>query len=509
MPRASTKSFIAELAVVALPRDEKAALARFEAGRRIVNAVLGEAMRRLDLMRESKAWQHARTLNGKERSAAFQQCRKDYDFSEYALHAFATQCKNAAHFDDRLGANETQKLASRVFAAVKEYSLGKRGRPRFKGKSRPLHSIEGKTNATGLRWKPDVGAVVWGDLTLFAKLPPSGKDAWLAAALERRTKYVRLVWRMVGGQRRWFAQLVQEGEAPRKYEAPDAVVGIDIGPSTVAVVGATSAAVVPLAREVEQPWREARKLQRAMDRSRRAMNPDAFNADGTCKRGAKIEHRSKHYEALREQLAEVERKLAATRKCAHGRLANQVLAQARTIQAETLSYVAFQRAFGRSVKVRAPGMFIDMLRRKAENAGGELVELATWRLKLSQYDHVSRTYEKKPLSQRWHALGDGSGVVQRDIYSAFLAQQCAGDELHPSQVDEAWAAAKPLLGRAGWYRGECASVASVLATAPALPTPERIVRQRRQAVGHARDAVAARREPASPDGVSAFRTPWL
>lgn len=510
MPRSRTKSFIAEFPLVVRPFDEDALVARLEAGRRICNAVLGEALRRLRLMRESKAWQQAHTLKGQARSSAFQRCCKDFGFNEYALQAFATRCKNAAHFEDRLGANETQKLATRAFDAAKEYSLGKHGRPRFKSQGRPLHSIEGKTNATGLRWKRDVGAVVWGDLVLVAKLPPAGKDQWLVRALECPTKYVRLVWRIVGGRRRWFAQLVQKGNAPRKYETvPGAVVGLDVGPSTVAVVADAAAALVPLAPEVEQPWAKMRRIQRAMDRSRRATNPDCFNADGTFKRGAKIAVRSKAYEALRSQLQETERMLAATRKCSHGRLANQILGLGNIAQTELLSYRAFQGAFGRSTKVRAAGMFIAMLSRKAENAGGAVIELNTRKLRLSQYDHVSRTHEKKSLSQRWHALGDGSGFVQRDIYSAFLAQQCAENELHPSRVDEAWATAKPLLGRAGWSREECASVASLLATAPALPAPERIARQRRQAIGHARDAVAARREPVSPEGDSVFRTPWL
>ena len=64
-------------------------------------------------------------------------------------------------------------------------------------------------------------------------------------------------------------------------------------------------------------------------------------------------------------------------------------------------------------------MFIERLSRKAESAGGKLVELNTRRLGMSQYDHVSGTYAKKPLSQRWHRLGGDDVIVQRDCYSAF------------------------------------------------------------------------------------------
>ena len=153
-----------------------------------------------------------------------------------------------------------------------------------------------------------------------------------------------------------------------------------------------------------------RRLQRAMDRSKRATNPQCFNANGTAKRGQKFTP-SKRYTATRTAVAEIERKLAAERQRAHGELANQILGLGKVIQSETLSYVAFQKNFGKSVKVRAPGMFIEQLRRKAESAGGALIDLHTGSLKMSQYDHTTQTCTKKPLSQRWHTLGDGWGAA--------------------------------------------------------------------------------------------------
>lgn len=189
---------------------------------------------------------------------------------------------------------------------------------------------------------------------------------------------------------------------------------------------------------VEQPWAHTRRLQRAMDRSRHATNPGCFNPDGTFKRGTKIEVRSRAYQALRSELPETERVLEARRRRSHGALANRIIACGNVLQSEKLSYVAFQKSFGRSTKVRAAGSLMALLRRKAERAGGGLRDLDTWSLKLSQYDHTTGTCTKKALSQRWHVLGDGSGVVQRDMYSAFLAScVTAGeqDALHPCHID--------------------------------------------------------------------------
>lgn len=59
-------------------------------------------------------------------------------------------------------------------------------------------------------------------------------------------------------------------------------------------------------------------------------------------------------------------------------------------------------------------------------AGGELRELDTWSLKLSQYDHTSHSFARKRSCDRWHVLRDGPCVVQRDMYAAFLAAVADG-----------------------------------------------------------------------------------
>ena len=119
MPKPTKPSFITELPVVVGLGDERIMLARFEAARRLCNTALDEALKRVDLMRQSKAWGAARAMpKGKARSAAFKACNTHFGFSEYALQSIVTAHKNAAGFGDRLGADETQKIATRVFAAA-------------------------------------------------------------------------------------------------------------------------------------------------------------------------------------------------------------------------------------------------------------------------------------------------------------------------------------------------------------------------------------------------------
>ena len=130
---------------------------------------------------------------------------------------------------------------------------------------------------------------------------------------------------------------------------------------------------------------------------------------------------SKSYQKTRQRRAAKERKLAAHRKSLHGRLVHEIVAVGNTIILEKISYKAWQKQYGKSVGLRAPGMFIELLRRTVASTGGTLIEVSKRTTKLSQYCHGCEEVVKKPLSQRLHQCPCGIGPVQRDLYSAFLA----------------------------------------------------------------------------------------
>jgi len=433
-------SFILELPLKVNQSQEKALLVRLDCARQLYNACLSESLRRLKLMRESKSYQNAaRMTKGKVRTEAFKALNELFEFREYNIHSFAAKNKNGCHFRQHLDINTCQKVATRAFKAVQEFAFGKRGRPRFKGWNQ-FDSVEGKSNAMGIRWREN--RVIWSGLELPAKFDPKDKFGVQAHGLECRTKYVRLLRRKLAGKNLFYAQLVQEGQPKAKHFAGNGVVGLDLGPSTIAAVSPLEAFLEPLCAELEPIQREVRRLQRRLDRSRRAFNPEAFNADKTIKRGVRLK-KSNAYRRDQSRLEELNRRLAAYRKALQGRLVNRVLAMGNIINLEKLSYRAWQRMFGKSVGFRAPGMFVSMLRRKAESAGGVVNELPV-RNRLSQTCHQCGSVEKKALSKRWHHCDCGIHA-QRDLYSAFLAMNVVGDDLDMRQAQKAWPGAEPLL----------------------------------------------------------------
>ncbi len=145
-------------------------------------------------------------------------------------------------------------------------------------------------------------------------------------------------------------------------------------------------------------------------------------------------------------LAELKRVLAATRKRSHGKPATEILKLGTNIKTEKLSYEAFQGTFGKSVSKSAPGMFFLMLRRKAENAGGQIIEFPTQSTKLSETCHCGEV-KKKFLSKRQHVCACGVDA-QCDLYSAFLAKNVSNDVLNTRQALAAWPGANLLLERA-------------------------------------------------------------
>lgn len=487
MPKAATESHILELPLQTNRGQARTLNVRLDAARQVYNACLGEALRRLRLVRQSREFQRAREmLKGKERTAAFRELNAELGFREYDLHAYAKQF-NHSWLGQHLDIHVIQKLATQAFKAAQQYAFGKRGRPRFKGK-RGLHSVEGKNNAAGVRFRNN--AVCWLGLKLPCRIERG--DPVAEYGLGQRIKYSRIVRREVRGKQRWYVQLVLEGKPYQKPKnAPgDQLVGLDIGPSTVAIVDDGEARLEQFCAPIEDKDREVRRLSRALDRSRRATNPENYNADGTVKPGPKRWYRSRRYRKVLAQKAEVQRRLAAHRKSLQGRLANEVIRRGTVIRTEDISYRSFQRNFGRSVGRRAPGLFVSMLERKAASAGGRVEMLPTQKLALSQMC-ICGAKTKKPLSQRQHSCGCGV-TAQRDLFSAFLARHVQRGRLDAASAAEHWPSAEPLLSQAASRYKQAASRTGICLPLPLAEAGQSGSSAEEEiAAAKARDAVGA------------------
>ena len=417
-----TPTFLLELPLQVDAGQAKRIRGHLEAGRAFYNAVLSEGQRRLRHMRADPSWQAACAIprtHKQERQAAFAALREQYGFSEYALHVYAKQVR-VSWIAEHLDAVLAQTLASRAYQALNRVCVGEARRVRFKSRGRGLSSIENKRNDTGLRFvlhQPQEGKqgyLIWKDDQLVAII--DWNDPVVKYGLDHRIKYARLIQRKASSPKaqgadgegfRYYVQLALEGvpyHKPKHAVGTD-ILGADLGPSTIALVPQQGEASLEVFCEGLAPdEKQVGRLQRQMDRQRRAANPDNYDEKGRIRSagGKKKLHwkSSKSYEKMRQRRASKERKLAAHRQSLHGHKVHEIVALGNTIILEKISYKGWQKQYGRSVGLRAPGMFIKRLRRTVASTGGTLLEVPTRTTKLSQFCHGCGKTLKKPLAQR-------------------------------------------------------------------------------------------------------------
>jgi transposase len=278
-------------------------------------------------------------------------------------------------------------------------------------------------------------------------------EMWALKGGVDSVKVVKVVRRLVRNQYKYYVQLTIEGEKPQKGRTlGKGNVGIDLGPTTVAVSGENVVSIDKLASKCDNIQEEITRLSRKIDRSRRANNPQNFNEDGTIKRGIKqVWNDSKRYKELRRELAELRRKQAAIRKQQHIDRANALLKEGDTFIVENNQISSWttraketkvnektgktqkKKRFGKSVANHAPSMFVSILENKVKSLGGEVVKVDT-KNAASQYDFTDGSFTKHELKERSVTLSNGD-IHQRDMLAAFNLQHLKYDEAEAKQYD--------------------------------------------------------------------------
>ncbi len=385
---------------------------------------------------------------------------------------------------DHVGAQEVQRLATRAFDGTNRWNLGKGGKPRFKNASRGLRSLECSDKFGDIQPILKNGhlvAVRWSKTVIPVEAlpchPTSRHNREVAAERARLESLIaaqgliqtRIVYTIVRGRPTLRAQFVVDGRPPVRHKTGTSTISCDVGPSVVSVVAADADGnPIPeatghrvLAEGIKDIQAELRRLQRQLERQHRAGSPECFDKKGrhklTC---VWWKNRSKAAQDTIHKIAEVHRRIAATRTTSHGKLVNELLGLGVNVRAEALNYAAWQKMYPRSVRDRAVGEVMALLFHRAENAGGQTYRYATHTTALSQ-TCVCGHREKKPLSQRWHRCSNCGREAQRDLFSAFLG-------LYVSPVVQANGASKDLLDLEG-ARAAYAAFAPYLQEAGGLP----------------------------------------
>lgn len=281
------------------------------------------------------------------------------------------------------------------------------------------------------------------------------KNEYNALALQNEVSSCVVCRKWIRGKFKYYVQVRFKGVPPRTHDKKTGMfkhnigvgrVGLDIGTQTIGIVSDTSVELLELADKVKNIENQKRLLLRKLDRSRRATNPNNYNADGTIKKqgNKKVTWvKSKHYIKLQSELKDIQGKQARIRKMQHEILANHIVSLGNQVFVETMSFKGLQakakktttnskgkinrkKRYGKSIGNKAPSMLLTLIDRKLGYHGYQLNKIDTWSAKASQYNHFTDSYTKKSLNQRWNIFDNGD-VIQRDLYSAFLIMNISDD----------------------------------------------------------------------------------
>lgn len=396
MTENKTKSFVLEFETGLTKKDRDLCEKKLRIGRSMYNAFLGEALKRYNgyqkddryltavkLYRDAK--EHKDEEEIKALGKVMNQVKSEYRWGgKYCLNDMRKE--QSRHFKGAIGSLIAVSLSQRAYAAVEKMEKNNDVTKVSFVRRFDDFSIEGCTNDNGIIYRNgriyfDIRKDVWVDIK-----PARKNDNWYYDdALKSKVKFCRLLSRTIRGKKRYYVQLCMEGTPPNRREYGDKkieILDVKISHAELKKEG-EKPQIIELAPGCKNPEEKMAELDRKMDASRRATNPDNYNEDGTVKKGANKWTYSNNYKKLAARRKEIYRSMAERRKVAHEELTNRILAEGTDITIKHLSYKDQQQRSkkdteinpntgmpyskarqGKNIANRAPSEFISILNRK-------------------------------------------------------------------------------------------------------------------------------------------------
>ena len=416
--------------------------------------------------------------------------RKAYSLTEFGLSAHLSQQRRKPGSPyQQFNAGEIQVIAGQAMKTLEKvlfYQI-KPHKVRFRSKFDLDVSFRNRVNTTGTRLEPsDKKGMAYRlyihKASTFVDIPVKAFNKYQQISLLRceKIKYVQIIRKTIRGKKVYTLQIVCQGFPPSKVMKGEGVIGIDPGISTVAFASPTEVALVDLVpTTITRKEKLLKELDQRIERSRRVNNPECYDERGKIKKGARFKRPSNRQMRLRNRRRKAYRALTEERKKLQGQLVNRLVSQASIIRIEELNVKGLQRRsrdirinpktnrpyskkrYGKAIFRAAPSAFRTALEARASQLGIDIEAISPKDVKPSQYNHITQTFDKKPLSTRVYDLTDDYPGVQRDLYSAFLIghiekgryQQVQLEQDFPDFYDQmkAFLRQAPQTERLAWY----------------------------------------------------------
>lgn len=369
----------------------------------------------------------------KTRNEILKQLDIDYDVrGNFSFGKFANNYRNARNYSPYIASDVAAKLGFRAWDAYEKVKFNK-GAKRINTKDQ-LMSFEAKGDSCITIRN---GMLKMGTKQAKMEVPVIYKnDEFEEEVLRNTFKYNRVVRRFENKKWNYYVQMVFDGTPPQKDNYLTGTVGIDVGLTHIAISTPYEVEIIELAPNLKDFEPEIRRLQRKLDRQRRANNPSNYNEDGTIRKGPKKWVDSKRYLETKHKLADLKRRQTAARKLAHKELANKIVAKGdrfviRQVDFENLmkrssetkvsektgKFLSKKRA-GKTIQSKAPATFIEQLVYKAAFQQKPVLKVEASQFNPRTFDHHQQADVDVNKSAKSRVI-DGH-TVQTNLYAAFL-----------------------------------------------------------------------------------------
>ena len=461
---------------------ERVAEKRFRAMWHVHNQLVKHMIHKINEMRHDRGYkklldgykaakdaedEERREQLGKELTAV----RERYGITKTKLEGYAKVMQK--NFSSHLSSQQVQKEADRVWEGVEKVLFGDGEELHFKKldsfRTISSKSMNGCHYADPLHpsiFKNDEivypkGQIIWMGETIKVDVP--WDDAYTSFSMDHDISYCEIKREPFPNGWHYYVILYLDGPAPAKHLVGKGTSGLDAGVSTMCACSESRIQFDELAPGCKGYNEKIAHEQQKIESSKRTLNPDNYNADGTIKKGKHgwiISGRCRAHQWREKSLY---RQKAAYVGCSHDVQVNRMLSDSRHFIVEHMDYQALakrskgpaersgkesavkkkdgsvvkihkfkkKRRFGASVRDRSPGSFLRKLKELAVRYGGSYEEVDNCTMKASQYDHVTDTCEKVPLGQRYKMVG--GHYVLRDPYSSFLLRWADAERKKPDR----------------------------------------------------------------------------
>lgn len=423
-------------------------------GNHLYNVCVKEAIKRINKFKEDpivnnifKEYFRTKKLTN-EQKKILKDKRAQYQIdNKYCLEKYLNVCRKK--YANYIDADTCSKISLRVYDSIEKFLFKKGKKIHFK-KYKDFCSIASKTNKQGIKFRNNEIIYQGRHFPIIIKDNDEyAKECFLDEfGFERKIKFCRIKRKWHKHNYCYYAEIVFEGTPPKKDRTMGkGNVGIDIGTSTIAAVGDNNIIFKELDDGINKIDSEIKRLNRKVDRQRRANNPDNYNPDGTIRRNTKTFKKkwvvSKNQKLTYDKIKTLYKKRSTKLEYFQNLLSNEILTLGSDIKIENMSFQGLQKRakkteknsngkfkkkkrFGKSIQIHAPSALIEKVITKARYFGNIVTKINTTSVKASQLNHITGEYKKAELNQRWKHL-DKDINIQRDLYSAYLIKNVNED----------------------------------------------------------------------------------